>query len=55
MNPLVIQLIAALIASGPDMLNAVAALIKAAHGQPLSISDHTNLGEALAKVLAPKS
>lgn len=50
MNPLVMQIIAALITASPDLLNAIAALIKAAHGQPLTPDEHTEIGRAIASI-----
>lgn len=55
MNPLVVQLIAALITAGPDVLQAVAAIVKAAHGQALTTDEHTALGVALAAAVHPKA
>jgi len=54
MSPLVAQLIGVLIASGPQMLEAIAVIIKAVHGQPVSEADHSALGRALISALSPK-
>ena len=48
MSPIVIALINALAVLGPSAIDAIASIIKAQHGQPLTEAEHETLGKLIA-------
>ncbi len=51
MTPIAIAIINALAVLGPPAIDAIASIIKAQHGQPLTEADHMLLGKLIARAV----